>query len=85
MFGCNYIPCGLIPLRFWICVLMILATEDICRTGYIPVSLFVVAAWSCCIVLLTELDCSLFIYFFRLERFEFDIYLLQYTLLALLP
>jgi NADH-ubiquinone oxidoreductase chain 4 len=34
MFGCDYLSYGLIMLRFWICVLMIMAREPILRSGY---------------------------------------------------
>jgi hypothetical protein len=29
-FGCDYISYGLVLLRFWICVLMIMASESVC-------------------------------------------------------
>nr|URX54339.1 NADH dehydrogenase subunit 4 [Cryptotermes sp. 7 AB-2022a] len=34
MFGCDYLSYGLILLSFWICVLMIMASEPILRSGY---------------------------------------------------
>nr|YP_010826791.1 NADH dehydrogenase subunit 4 [Porotermes planiceps]UYX57308.1 NADH dehydrogenase subunit 4 [Porotermes planiceps]WHM51961.1 NADH dehydrogenase subunit 4 [Porotermes planiceps] len=34
MFGCDYISFGLILLSFWICVLMILASESVFRFSY---------------------------------------------------
>jgi NADH-ubiquinone oxidoreductase chain 4 len=34
IFGCDLISYGLVLLRLWICVLMILARESIFRTGY---------------------------------------------------
>nr|URX53780.1 NADH dehydrogenase subunit 4 [Cryptotermes havilandi] len=36
MFGCDYLSYGLILLSFWICVLMILASEAILRSFYHP-------------------------------------------------
>nr|UQJ75152.1 NADH dehydrogenase subunit 4 [Eucryptotermes sp. n. nr. breviceps] len=36
MFGCDYISYGLILLSFWICVLMIMASEPILRFFYHP-------------------------------------------------
>nr|URX54066.1 NADH dehydrogenase subunit 4 [Paraneotermes simplicicornis] len=36
MFGCDLISYGLILLSFWICVLMITASESIFRSGYHP-------------------------------------------------
>nr|URX54456.1 NADH dehydrogenase subunit 4 [Procryptotermes speiseri] len=36
MFGCDYLSYGLILLSFWICVLMILASESILRSFYYP-------------------------------------------------
>nr|UQJ75256.1 NADH dehydrogenase subunit 4 [Paraneotermes simplicicornis] len=36
MFGCDLISYGLILLSFWICVLMIMASESIFRSGYHP-------------------------------------------------
>nr|URX54118.1 NADH dehydrogenase subunit 4 [Cryptotermes sp. 6 AB-2022a] len=34
MFGCDYLSYGLILLSFWICVLMIMASEPILRSSY---------------------------------------------------
>nr|URX53249.1 NADH dehydrogenase subunit 4 [Cryptotermes sp. 2 AB-2022a] len=39
MFGCDYLSYGLILLSFWICVLMIMASESVLRSYYHP-SLF---------------------------------------------
>nr|URX52950.1 NADH dehydrogenase subunit 4 [Glyptotermes sp. 6 AB-2022a]URX52976.1 NADH dehydrogenase subunit 4 [Glyptotermes sp. 6 AB-2022a] len=36
MFGCDYISYGLILLSFWICVLMITASESVFRSNYYP-------------------------------------------------
>jgi NADH:ubiquinone oxidoreductase subunit 4 (subunit M) len=36
LFGCDYISYGLILLRFWICVLIIMARESIFRSVYYP-------------------------------------------------
>nr|URX53197.1 NADH dehydrogenase subunit 4 [Cryptotermes mangoldi] len=36
MFGCDYLSYGLILLSFWVCVLMILASESILRSLYHP-------------------------------------------------
>nr|URX54027.1 NADH dehydrogenase subunit 4 [Neotermes cubanus] len=36
MFGCDYISYGLIMLSFWICVLMIMASESIFRSVFYP-------------------------------------------------
>jgi NADH-ubiquinone oxidoreductase chain 4 len=36
IFGCDYISNGLILLRFWICVLMILSRESVYRFDYFP-------------------------------------------------
>nr|WHM51831.1 NADH dehydrogenase subunit 4 [Cryptotermes bracketti] len=36
MFGCDYLSYGLILLSFWICVLMILASESVLRSCYHP-------------------------------------------------
>nr|QXI86586.1 NADH dehydrogenase subunit 4 [Phoxotermes cerberus] len=45
LFGCDLISYGLILLSLWICVLMILASESIFRTGYFSgVFVFVVVA-----------------------------------------
>jgi hypothetical protein len=41
MFGCDYISYGLILLRFWVCVLIIMARESIFRSVYYP-NLFLV-------------------------------------------
>jgi hypothetical protein len=46
IFGCDYISYGLILLRFWVCVLIIMASESIFRSSYYP-GLFL-----CCVVLL---------------------------------
>nr|URX52898.1 NADH dehydrogenase subunit 4 [Glyptotermes sp. 3 AB-2022a] len=35
-FGCDYISYGLILLSFWVCVLMIMASESIFRSSYYP-------------------------------------------------
>nr|QAX91215.1 NADH dehydrogenase subunit 4 [Schedorhinotermes sp. 5 MW-2019] len=35
-FGCDVISYGLIFLSFWVCVLMILASESVVRSGYFP-------------------------------------------------
>nr|WHM51571.1 NADH dehydrogenase subunit 4 [Acorhinotermes subfusciceps] len=35
-FGCDVISYGLIFLSFWICILMILASESVYRSGYFP-------------------------------------------------
>nr|UQJ75178.1 NADH dehydrogenase subunit 4 [Marginitermes cactiphagus] len=34
MFGCDYISYGLILLSFWVCILMIMASESIFRSSY---------------------------------------------------
>nr|URX54014.1 NADH dehydrogenase subunit 4 [Glyptotermes sp. 14 AB-2022a] len=34
LFGCDYISYGLILLSFWICVLMVTASESVLRSGY---------------------------------------------------
>jgi NADH-ubiquinone oxidoreductase chain 4 len=36
IFGCDYLSYGLILLRFWICVLMIMARESVLRSFYHP-------------------------------------------------
>jgi hypothetical protein len=36
MFGCDYLSYGLILLRFWICVLIIMARESVLRSHYHP-------------------------------------------------
>jgi hypothetical protein len=36
IFGCDYISYGLILLRFWVCVLMIMAREPVFRSVYYP-------------------------------------------------
>jgi hypothetical protein len=36
MFGCDYISYGLILLRFWVCVLIIMARESAFRSVYYP-------------------------------------------------
>nr|URX52658.1 NADH dehydrogenase subunit 4 [Kalotermes hilli] len=36
MFGCDYISYGLVLLSFWICVLMVMASESVLRSGYYP-------------------------------------------------
>jgi hypothetical protein len=36
IFGCDCISYGLILLRFWICVLMLMAIESILRSVYYP-------------------------------------------------
>nr|URX53314.1 NADH dehydrogenase subunit 4 [Cryptotermes cavifrons] len=36
MFGCDYLSYGLILLSFWICVLMVMASESILRSHYHP-------------------------------------------------
>lgn len=70
IFGCDVISYGLVLLRFWICVLIILAREGINRSAYCSnVFIFVV------IILMVMLDCAfrrvrLFsIYFLRVELF----------------
>nr|UQJ75126.1 NADH dehydrogenase subunit 4 [Calcaritermes cf. nigriceps] len=53
MFGCDYISYGLILLSFWICVLMIMASESILRVGY-HLDLFLVFV----IILMITLFCT---------------------------
>ena len=36
IFGCDLISYGLVLLRLWICVLIILARESVFRSGYFP-------------------------------------------------
>nr|URX52872.1 NADH dehydrogenase subunit 4 [Glyptotermes sp. 2 AB-2022a] len=36
IFGCDYISYGLIFLSFWVCVLMIMASESVFRSSYYP-------------------------------------------------
>jgi hypothetical protein len=36
MFGCDYISYGFILLRFWICVLIIMARQSVFHSGYYP-------------------------------------------------
>jgi NADH-ubiquinone oxidoreductase chain 4 len=100
MFGCDYISFGLILLRFWICVLMVLARERTFRFNYFSCFFF--------LVLLIILYCtfrsvrlfSFYLFFegrliptlflvsgwgYQPERLQAGIYLLLYTLLASLP
>nr|URX54534.1 NADH dehydrogenase subunit 4 [Incisitermes snyderi] len=53
IFGCDYISYGLILLSFWICVLMITASESVLRASYFP-GLFLVFV----IVLVIMLFCT---------------------------
>nr|AVN67462.1 NADH dehydrogenase subunit 4 [Gyna capucina] len=65
VFGCDYISFGLILLSVWICVLMIMASESIFRTGYFDnFFLFMV------LILLLFLMCS----FSSLNLFSFYLF-----------
>lgn len=65
LLGCDYLSYGLVLLRFWICVLMILAREPILRSSYYP-GLFL-----CFIVLLVV---ALFCTFRRISLFSFYLF-----------
>nr|URX53507.1 NADH dehydrogenase subunit 4 [Longicaputermes sinaicus]URX53533.1 NADH dehydrogenase subunit 4 [Longicaputermes sinaicus]URX53559.1 NADH dehydrogenase subunit 4 [Longicaputermes sinaicus] len=53
LFGCDVLSYGLILLSFWVCVLMVMASESIFRSGYYPgFFLFVV------VVLMVMLFCT---------------------------
>jgi predicted neutral ceramidase superfamily lipid hydrolase len=65
LLGCDYLSYGLGLLRFWICVLMILAREPILRSSYYP-GLFL-----CFVVLLVA---ALFCTFRRISLFSFSFF-----------
>jgi NADH-ubiquinone oxidoreductase chain 4 len=65
IFGCDYISYGLILLRFWICVLIIMARESIFRSVYYP-NLFLVFL----VVLMVILFCT----FSRINLFSFYLF-----------
>nr|WHM51818.1 NADH dehydrogenase subunit 4 [Stolotermes victoriensis] len=67
LFGCDYISFGLVLLSFWICVLMIMASESTYRFGYFSGFFLLIV-----VVLLVMLCCtfssvSLFAFYFFFE------------------
>jgi NADH-ubiquinone oxidoreductase chain 4 len=65
MFGCDYISYGLILLRLWVCVLIIMARESILRSVYYP-GLFI----SFVVLLMIILFCT----FSRINLFPFYLF-----------
>jgi NADH-ubiquinone oxidoreductase chain 4 len=65
MFGCDYISYGLILLRFWVCVLIIMARESIFRSVYYP-NLF--------LIFVVLLIIMLFCIFSRINLFSFYLF-----------
>nr|UXD79085.1 NADH dehydrogenase subunit 4 [Stolotermes victoriensis] len=67
LFGCDYISFGLVLLSFWICVLMVMASEGINRFGYFSGFFLLVVVALLIMLYCTFSSISLFAFYFFFE------------------